>query len=525
MSDPSGKRWEVYQLADALLGGVINARDAQRLGDLVCNDAEARQEYVRFIHDSAMLHQWAEDAPAAEVVPPIILDLSPVARRPLAASLSPGGFLFSYVVGAVLLGIGLMGGWMWTVSGYHPLPPTLGEAQQALPGAESEPAAPSVGRVTGLVDCRWASPQAGLPAYPAFAGDAVAQGRRYDLASGFMEITYDTGAAVVLQGPAVYEVESATGGFLALGKLAARVESRGSMVESRESRVESSDKQRNGTRLFSVRTPTAIVTDLGTEFGVEVEKSGTTKSHVFRGRIDVRPIGGGIQDTKPVLLGENESATVDARPSQSIPMVRRENSSTAPAFVLRLPRRVPIQLFSTGIRLKEGEHDPHWQIVARRDDSSFRPQPAVVAMAAPEYLANDPDRSQWLSTSGDLSPVPAGVYTFRTTFELADASPEWAVLRGRFLADNRVAAIRLNNHRVSVPKHESSAPFDQFHFFVATKGFVTGRNVLEIDVYNLQSLQGASTPMALRVELEGVALRKSLDSTASPDRDRQPSKP
>ena len=39
-----------------------------------------------------------------------------------------------------------------------------------------------------------------------------------------MEITYDTGAKVILQGPVTYEVESPAGGFLSVGKLTARVE-------------------------------------------------------------------------------------------------------------------------------------------------------------------------------------------------------------------------------------------------------------------------------------------------------------
>ena len=43
--------------------------------------------------------------------------------------------------------------------------------------------------------------------------------------------------------------------------------------------------------LFSVRTPTAVVTDLGTEFGVEVGKDGNTNSHVFRGSVRVRLVG------------------------------------------------------------------------------------------------------------------------------------------------------------------------------------------------------------------------------------------
>ena len=157
-------------------------------------------------------------------------------------------------------------------------------------------------------------------------GDRVPLGRKYALSSGFMEITYDTGARVILQGPCTYEVESARGGFLSLGKLTARVEKEGSgfrpkssgfRVEGRANRQPSplskrtapttslaprpsADKWEKGegrrekrdsnpqslipNPLFAVRTPTAVVTDLGTEFGVEVDRSGTTRSHVFRAR-------------------------------------------------------------------------------------------------------------------------------------------------------------------------------------------------------------------------------------------------
>ena len=45
-----------------------------------------------------------------------------------------------------------------------------------------------------------------------------------------MEITYDTGAKVILQGPVTYDVESSAGGYLSLGKLTVRVE-RGGKAE------------------------------------------------------------------------------------------------------------------------------------------------------------------------------------------------------------------------------------------------------------------------------------------------------
>jgi hypothetical protein len=52
-------------------------------------------------------------------------------------------------------------------------------------------------------------------------------GRKYNLISGLMEITYETGAKVILQGPCAFAVEPKTGGYLALGKLTARVGERG----------------------------------------------------------------------------------------------------------------------------------------------------------------------------------------------------------------------------------------------------------------------------------------------------------
>lgn len=67
--------------------------------------------------------------------------------------------------------------------------------------------------------------------------------------------------------------------------------------------------------LFSVRTPTAIVTDLGTEFGVEVSEEGRTTSHVFRGSVRVNSTGGNDQTgTTSRVLQANESAVVEPSP-------------------------------------------------------------------------------------------------------------------------------------------------------------------------------------------------------------------
>ena len=78
-----------------------------------------------------------------------------------------------------------------------------------------------VGHITGARDCTCSDP------HPFAAGMPVALGRTCDLTSGLLEISYDSGAKVILQGPCRYEVDSPAGGFLSLGKLTARVEQKG----------------------------------------------------------------------------------------------------------------------------------------------------------------------------------------------------------------------------------------------------------------------------------------------------------
>ena len=53
------------------------------------------------------------------------------------------------------------------------------------------------------------------------------------------------------------------------------------------------------------------MTDLGTEFGVEVAKSGETQSHVFRGKVTLVAMDAdGNRQGPETVLDENESAGV-----------------------------------------------------------------------------------------------------------------------------------------------------------------------------------------------------------------------
>jgi hypothetical protein len=178
-----------------------------------------------------------------------------------------------------------------------------------------------------------------------------------------------------------------------------------------------------------------------------------------------------------------------------------------------MPQALPIVLFNTGVGLKKGDPDPHWQVVARSDDSNFQPRSAVAWGVHDEiYLEDDPARSQWLSlAAGNVGFPQDVVYVFRTTFDLTGRLPSKAVLRGKFLADDRLVGIRLNGHRLPVPLHRDGTPFLDWTSFQISAGFVNGRNVLEFDVLNSSPYQSPGerrtlkSRMSFRAELQGTA--------------------
>ena len=204
------------------------------------------------------------------------------------------GWPVAYLVATVIFGIGLVIGSVVHVS----QPEQVANQSVALPSPLS-PLPSVVGRITGMVDCRWEKKGLGIRDWGLEISDLgfgisanpqslVSLGDQFALRSGLLEITYDTGAKVILQGPVTYEVESKDGGFLSLGKLTARLEKTG---EGGRRKAEEAGIPKSPFPLppssFVVRTPTATVTDLGTEFGVEVSKAGVTDTHVFVGKGEI----------------------------------------------------------------------------------------------------------------------------------------------------------------------------------------------------------------------------------------------
>ena len=322
MSLPPKTRQELCELLSALRDGQIDSAGVERLDYLVARDSSARRLYLDYVNLCASLH-WTrnnhgsvspsfthlqatdsqcdsgwEDSRAATpvsdqqdgVAPSAPLGTStpshsfsrPTPDLPPLGTFShfSSGWPLAYLIATVIFGVGLLVGAFTHVS-----PPGQIATESSMPAASiAQQAAGSVGRITGMVDCQWTE-----DATVAINGARVPLSRKYALASGLMEITYDSGARVILQGPVAYEATSTNGGFLSAGKLTGKMEN-------------------ETAKGFVVRTPTAIVTDLGTEFGVEVGSNGAMDAQVFAGRVEIVTLagkGGGKGQSQIIRTGQS----------------------------------------------------------------------------------------------------------------------------------------------------------------------------------------------------------------------------
>ena len=158
-------------------------------------------------------------------------------------------------------------------------------------------------------------------------------GRSIDLASGLMEIAYDTGAKVILQGPVTYSVE-ANGGYLTVGKLTGKLERK---AEGGRGKAEEAGNQKSPFPFppspFVVRTPTATVTDLGTEFGIEVKQNGVSEIHLLQGQVNVRRVDADDAAHKGVNLSRGQAVRV----SRTQPGYTFISAAAAPFVNMRTP--------------------------------------------------------------------------------------------------------------------------------------------------------------------------------------------
>ena len=128
--------------------------------------------------------------------------------------------------------------------------------------------------------------------------NAVLPPGRLQLMSGALEIEFNDGARVVVEGPAEFRIVSASKGYLQSGKITVHVPQR--------------------ARGFTVNSSNLTVVDYGTDFGFVVSNAAPDEVHVFKGRVEVASGSLELRSLKAgeaVCLESNTLKSIEATPT------------------------------------------------------------------------------------------------------------------------------------------------------------------------------------------------------------------
>ncbi len=328
-------------------------------------------------------------------------------------------------------------------------------------------------------------------------GAVLREGDSIELVSGEIQLSVGFGAEILAKGPFSLTFLSPSSVRLNHGDIAVQVA--------------------EWAKGFTVATSAMDVVDLGTTFTVSASPDSGVETRVLKGLVRVQLHESDSETRRGLLVSEGGGYLVDEhgrrwQAPQSKPATDDEiNFGTLAPYH-------PVELHNTGLGIEVGDEDPHWQVVAGPEGSTWPQFASVCANIKGEYnyLPNDPQASQWISIANWNEAKARAVFTFQTSFNLGGYDLSTIQLFGRFLVDNGVREVRVNGQPVEFESWNIENKFgdEQFRFVNVSEGLVAGENVIQIDVWNNIYFDERSdtTPMALRVEW--YAFGRQLDVTA-----------
>jgi hypothetical protein len=210
------------------------------------------------------------------------------------------------------------------------------------------------GYVARSIDAKWFFDAAQMSDGAAVYSGPIA------LEKGLVELIFEGGAKIILQGPIQLNVESSSRIFLDEGNIAVSYE-------------KSNDNER-----FVVRTPNCCVVDFGTEFGVSVSSSGCTETHVQRGEVELR-------------TGTNPSKYTQSLKLLASQAGRSEADGTLKQIKYEKTKFVYKNEFDTKIRAMEGSDYHRWLAYSyqlRRDPDMVLYYPFLKTEESQSFVTN-----------------------------------------------------------------------------------------------------------------------------------------
>jgi hypothetical protein len=272
MSEPFERLAELRALLEALCDESCTPEQVQRIEELVLSHPQAEAFYVQYMGLHADIVRRFGSLPAdtgepmrgAAPAPP-----KAVAVRRRVRRLVWGGMALASVAAGLLLFVS------YTSRPATDLPGLT--AATVVPGEPSND--DTVAILLQAREAVWG--ECDLPTRP---GAALWPGW-LRLESGVAQVEFYSGATVILQGPADFQLMSRTEAYCARGKLRATV-----------------PPHAHG---FKIGAPKLDLIDRGTEFGLDVGAGGRTEVHVFQGKVELfDPAGKAPTLRKALLTGE-----------------------------------------------------------------------------------------------------------------------------------------------------------------------------------------------------------------------------
>lgn len=295
---------ELRELIALLCDDQLTVGDRSRLNELLDSDAAARQYYLKYIAVHSSLAAMAGSASAVEAqlavermtlerfagrTDPVFAPCASVPKWSERNERWRSVLRWSAGLSAVVA-LAIASWWLTARNSVHDYAPELvlagGQAHTVPAPGTAQPLAAEVTYVSSVAI--WQNPNSSFA-----LASRVRAGQNLILERGQVELTYASGAKLLLTGPSEFLVRP-TGGTLVRGELVARVPQAG-----------------HG---FTIETPHGKVVDLGTEFGVVVDDFGVSQVSVFEGKVETMPTGlaGKAQDKIELTTGRAIQWTEDS---------------------------------------------------------------------------------------------------------------------------------------------------------------------------------------------------------------------
>jgi hypothetical protein len=250
---------EMDELLQRLLDDQIQPEEMKRLQEAMLKDPRLQDYYLDSVFACTVMRRCSQGAPELSESD-LIQTLSGEESQSIAKR--EGRRLYS-IAAVLILGALILA--------------SLSLSRHILRG-------PAIGTLAGAYETHWK----GHHPHP---GQSLYVGA-YDLREGVGRMKLGEGTSLLLEAPCQIELKSVGEVNLRNGKLTVMV-----------------SPQAKG---FQVRTPTAVITDLGTEFGVVVHSDGSTEAHVLKGHISVALDADRSRQATPIIVNEGLAAVVDA---------------------------------------------------------------------------------------------------------------------------------------------------------------------------------------------------------------------